>query len=82
MVTFCGRFETSIHDCDGDAKTFATLLELKPYCPDVTVIKYECVGHVQTRLGSALRKLKSGVVDEDGRVVKFKRGLLTRQLSH
>lgn len=69
------RYTTFIGD--GDAKTFATLTELKPYGPNITIIKHECVGHVQKRLGSALRKLKkSGVVDEDSRVVKFK-GRLT-----
>ena len=69
------RYTTFIGD--GDAKTFATLQELKPYGPDVELIKHECVGHVQKRMGTALRNLKkSGVVDEEGRAVKFK-GRLT-----
>ena len=69
------RYTTFIGD--GDAKSFSTLVDLQPYGPDVTLTKHECVGYVQKRLGTALRKLKkSGVVDEDGKVVKFK-GRLT-----
>ncbi len=36
---------------DGDAKTIVTLNESKPYGEDVTIIKHECVGHVQKRVG-------------------------------
>ena len=31
----------------------------QPYGPEVAVQKEECVGHVQKRLGTALRKLKA-----------------------
>ena len=42
---------------DGDTKTFKALLDLDPY-DDCPVSKKECVGHVQKRMGSRLRKLK------------------------
>ena len=58
---------------DGDVKTFSTLTNLQPYGHDVTIVKHECIGHVQKRLGTALRKLKkSGAVDDNGHPVKFK----------
>ena len=61
---------------DRDAKTFACLTELKPYGEDVEIIKHECVGYVQKRMGTALRKLKnSGIEDENGQLVKFKERL-------
>ena len=41
---------------DGDSKTFSLLSEKKPY--PVPMKKLECVGHVQKRLGTGLRKLK------------------------
>lgn len=41
---------------DGDSKGFAAVLESKPYGDDIE--KLECVGHVQKRLGTRLRKLK------------------------
>ena len=54
---------------DGNAKSFSTLVQLNG--PDVT--KHVCVGYVQKRLGTALRRLKKlGVLDENGKVVKFK----------
>ena len=42
---------------DGDTKTFKSILDLNPYA-DCPVSKKECVGHVQKRMGSRLRKLK------------------------
>lgn len=46
--------------CDGDCKTHSLLLEQKPYGPgkENEVIKVDCVGHVQKRMGTALRNLK------------------------
>ena len=45
---------------DGDSKMHSLLLQQQPYGPDPDhqVIKLDCVGHVQKRLGTALRKLK------------------------
>ena len=57
------RFITFIGD--GDSKAFDQLVANNPYGEDVTLIKHECVGHVQKRLGTALRKLKKkGALDD------------------
>ncbi|GFU19390.1 uncharacterized protein TNCV_3033001 [Trichonephila clavipes] len=45
-------------DRDGDTKTFNSLSENKPYGDDHLIQKIECVGHVQKRMGTRLRKLK------------------------
>ncbi|GFV56318.1 DUF1758 domain-containing protein [Trichonephila clavipes] len=42
---------------DGDTKTFNALSENKPYGDDYFIQKIECVGHVQKRMGTRLRKL-------------------------
>ena len=44
---------------DGDSKTYETIKNEKPYGDDTIIEKIECVGHVQKRLGTALRKLKT-----------------------
>lgn len=36
---------------DGDSKSVKCLNEQKLYGPDVEIKKYECVGHIQKRLG-------------------------------
>ncbi|GFX49207.1 uncharacterized protein TNCV_772561 [Trichonephila clavipes] len=43
---------------DGDTKTFNALSENKPYGDDHLIQIIECVGHVQKRMGTRLRKLK------------------------
>ncbi len=43
---------------DGDSKSFATIKAEKPYA-NKDIVKYECVGHVQKRMGTALCKLKT-----------------------
>ena len=43
---------------DGDSKAYGSVKEIYPGIP---VIKYECVGHVQKRVGCRLRKLKKNV---------------------
>ncbi|GFV97184.1 uncharacterized protein TNCV_3527691 [Trichonephila clavipes] len=43
---------------DGDSKTFSSITASIPYGEDITVSKIECVGHVQKRMGTRLRKLK------------------------
>ncbi|GFV72078.1 uncharacterized protein TNCV_2460111 [Trichonephila clavipes] len=43
---------------DGDTKTFNFLSENKPYGDDHLIQKIECVGRVQNRMGTRLRKLK------------------------
>ncbi len=45
---------------DGDSKTFATITNMDPYNEfNKVVTKKECVGHVQKRVGSRLRTMKS-----------------------
>ena len=65
--------------CDGDAKTIATLNEKKPYGDLVTIIKDECVGHIQKRMGNRLEKV---MVDfrRDKRVARAKMKVLKDQL--
>ena len=43
---------------DGDSKSFSHINSVEPYGPDITLKKLECVGHVQKRMGTALRKHK------------------------
>ena len=42
---------------DGDTKTFKALLDMQPY-EQLEMKKKECVGHVQKRIGTRLRKVK------------------------
>ena len=44
---------------DGDSSTSSAILECKPYREDCVPNKLECIGHVQKRVGSRLRRLKS-----------------------
>ena len=41
---------------DGDTKAFSAVESI--YGNDVKVVKQECIGHIQKRVGSRLRKLK------------------------
>ena len=66
--------------CDGDSKTHSLLLERKPYGKQVE--KLDCVGHVQKRMGTALRTLKDnykGRKLSDGKTIGGK-GRLTKVL--
>lgn len=51
---------------DGDTKTFKAILDFDPY-DDVTVKKKECVGHVQKRMGTRLRKVKKETIGLGGK---------------
>lgn len=42
---------------DGDSKTFKGVVDSNPY-EDLTIIKKECIDHVQKRMGTRLRNLK------------------------
>ena len=65
---------------DGDAKTFSAISEAKPYGPGVAISKIECVGHIQKRMGTRLRKLKINKVKcSDGKTVGGK-GRLTDKI--
>lgn len=66
---------------DGDTKTYSEICKAKPYS-DITVEKLECVGHVQKRMGTRLRKYKDkmkGVKLPDGKSLSG-RGRLTDAL--
>lgn len=43
---------------DGDSKTYKAILDINPYDDELTVIKSECVGHVEKRMGTRLRNVK------------------------
>ena len=43
---------------DGDSKAISSVQKAKLYGDDCPVMKYECVGHVQKRVGAAMIKLK------------------------
>lgn len=43
---------------DGDTNAFQAVKDSKPYGEDNEITKIECVGHVQKRMGTRLRKLK------------------------
>lgn len=44
---------------DGDAAAYRKVVNSSPYGEDVEITKLECVGHVQKRLGTRLRRLKN-----------------------
>ncbi|GFV55870.1 hypothetical protein TNCV_2834421 [Trichonephila clavipes] len=44
---------------DGDSKNFSSIAEKKTYGDSAPIEKIECVGHIQKRMGSHLRKLKA-----------------------
>ena len=44
---------------DGDSKTMKVLRKKKPYGEGVKLTKYECVEHVQKRLGKAFITLRT-----------------------
>lgn len=68
---------------DGDCKTFSSVAASKPYEQfGVEVVKKECVGHVQKRCGTRLRKLRAdrrGQKLSDGRGISG-RGRLTDKI--
>ncbi|XP_052758504.1 uncharacterized protein LOC128202373 [Galleria mellonella] len=43
---------------DGDSKTFKAILDLEPYGNELPVVKSECIGHVEKRMGSRLRNVR------------------------
>ena len=74
------RYTTFIGD--GDSSSYATISEEKPYGPDIIIDKKECIGHVQKRLGTRLRKLKSSLGNrklKDGKCIGGK-GRLTQKM--
>lgn len=43
---------------DGDSKTFKAIQDLEPYGDELPVVKSECIGHVEERMGSRLRNVR------------------------
>lgn len=69
---------------DGDSKGFKRVVESKPY-GDVEVEKLQCVGHVQKRLGSRLRKLKKDFRGQklgDGKTISGKGRLTDKEIDN
>ncbi|GBM03068.1 hypothetical protein AVEN_14574-1 [Araneus ventricosus] len=67
---------------DGDSSTFKDVCEDKPYGINTTIEKVECVGHVQKRLGTRLRRLEKDMKRKklaDGKTIGGK-GRLTDEL--
>ncbi|XP_046844662.1 LOW QUALITY PROTEIN: uncharacterized protein LOC124438534 [Xenia sp. Carnegie-2017] len=55
---------------DGDSSTYNNIVDRKPYGDELIPNKLECIGHVQKRVGSRLRRLKNankGVKLQDGK---------------
>lgn len=43
---------------DGDSKTVKAILDMNPYGINFQIVKSECIGHVQKRMGTRLRAVK------------------------
>jgi len=43
---------------DGDSKAIVQLHKIMPYGSNVSIVKYECVGHVQKRVGAFIINLR------------------------
>ena len=54
---------------DGDSKAIKAVQDDKPYGDGITIEKYECVGHVQKRVGAGIIKLKANAPMEPVTVV-------------
>ncbi|GFW55516.1 uncharacterized protein TNCV_119001 [Trichonephila clavipes] len=67
---------------DGDSKTFSSITASNPYGEDITVSKIECVGLVQKRMGTRLRKLKQMSSKlSDGKSIRGKGRLTDRMMT-
>ena len=67
---------------DGDSKSHNLIVEQQPYGEEHQVEKMDCIGHVQKRVGTALRELKkrhSGQKLSDGKTISGQ-GRLTDSL--
>jgi hypothetical protein len=42
---------------DGDSRSFKAIIEMKQY-EDIEIIKLECIGHIQKRMGKRLRNFR------------------------
>ena len=67
---------------DGDTKSFNDLRGTNPY-PGHDLVKGECIGHVQKRVGGRLRKIKTdykGIKLSDGKGIGRGKGKLTEKV--
>lgn len=56
---------------DGDSKTFTAIVDLNLYGDELTVVKNECIDHVQKKIGTRLRNIrKAKKLDEKGKLTK------------
>ena len=68
---------------DGDSSSFGRVAALKPYGPDHPVIKEDCVGHVQKRMGTGLRdilKTNKGKKLGDGKGISGRNRLTKKRI--
>ena len=42
---------------DGDSAAYGSVVDARPYGPDIVIKKEDCVGHIQGRMGKHLRRL-------------------------
>lgn len=69
---------------DGDCKSFEHVRQKHPYGQDVEIIKQECIGHIQKRMGARLLRLKDrmkGMTLEDGKPLSGKGRLSEKVIS-
>ena len=42
---------------DGDSSSYSGVVKSRPYGPHIDINKEDCVGHIQKRMGTSLRKV-------------------------
>ena len=52
---------------DGDCKTYKGIVDSQPYGLDITILKKECIGPIQKRMGNRLRNIKKAKKGFGGR---------------
>ena len=52
------KLRYTIYIGDGDTKSYSSVVKEQPYGPNTQIEKLECAGHVQKRLGNAIKRLK------------------------
>lgn len=56
---------------DGDSKGYKAVTESLPYGPDVEIVKAECIGHVQKRMGARLRALCKSEKGKNSAIIRL-----------
>ena len=68
---------------DGDSSSYGRVAALEPYGPDYPVVKEDCVGHVQKRMGTGLRevlKTNKGKKLADGKGISGRNRLTKKRI--